>query len=165
VTPPLRNWYQDGLRFECTRCGNCCTGTPGYVWLSPREQAELAAALDLSLAQFLARHTRLVHGMVSLRERPNGDCVLLTEDRRCSVQDAKPRQCLAFPFWPRLLSSSEEWERAGLRCPGIGQGPRYRPEEIEAIAERGTPRDVVERIFARVLRRREPGQDDEPALG
>ena len=26
-------WYRDGLRFTCTRCGNCCTGAPGYVWV------------------------------------------------------------------------------------------------------------------------------------
>ena len=25
-------WYADGLSFECTMCGNCCTGPPGAVW-------------------------------------------------------------------------------------------------------------------------------------
>ena len=24
-------WYNDGLRFTCTRCGHCCTGEPGFV--------------------------------------------------------------------------------------------------------------------------------------
>ncbi|MEM8884178.1 MAG: YkgJ family cysteine cluster protein [Planctomycetota bacterium] len=145
----MKNWYADGLSFACTQCGNCCTGTPGYVWLSPKEQKEIAAALDLPVEEFLRTKTRLVHGMVSLIEMPNGDCALLTEDRRCSIQSVKPRQCLAFPFWPRLLASKQEWERAAMRCPGIGTGPRYRPQEIDAIAERGTPREVVERIFLR----------------
>ena len=27
-------WYQDGLQFRCTRCGNCCTGAPGYGGIS-----------------------------------------------------------------------------------------------------------------------------------
>ena len=147
----MSNWYADGLRFECTLCGNCCTGTPGYVWLSPAEQKEIAAALDLPVRTFLKKHTRLVHGMVSLLETPGGDCTLLTEDKRCSIQAVKPRQCLAFPFWPRLLASKVEWEKASFCCPGIGSGPRYLPQEIDAIAERGTPREVVHRIFRRKL--------------
>jgi Fe-S-cluster containining protein len=145
----MSSWYADGLRFECTRCAHCCTGNPGYVWLSPAEQAEIAAALGLSKRRFLKTHTRLVHGMISLLEKPNGDCTLLTEDKRCSIQAVKPRQCLAFPFWPRLLASRDEWTKASIRCPGIGEGPRFLPQEIDAIAERGTPRDVVERIFRR----------------
>src|SRR5262249_1390597 len=36
-------WYQDGLRFECTRCGKCCSGFPGFVWVS---EAELQAIAD-----------------------------------------------------------------------------------------------------------------------
>ncbi|MHC4849326.1 MAG: YkgJ family cysteine cluster protein [Planctomycetota bacterium] len=147
----MSNWYADGLRFECTLCGNCCTGTPGYVWLSPAEQREIAASLDLSVRVFLKKYTRLVHGMVSLLESPDGDCILLTEDKRCSIQAVKPRQCLAFPFWPRLLASKGEWEKASFRCPGIGSGPRYLPQEVDAIAERGTPREVVHRIFRRKL--------------
>ena len=26
-----------GLRFECTQCGDCCTGAPGYVWVNKAE--------------------------------------------------------------------------------------------------------------------------------
>ena len=26
-------WYSEGLRFECTQCGACCSGEPGYVWV------------------------------------------------------------------------------------------------------------------------------------
>ncbi|MFM1805538.1 MAG: hypothetical protein RL136_2417, partial [Planctomycetota bacterium] len=28
-------WYAEGLRFECTQCGNCCSGGPGAVWFTP----------------------------------------------------------------------------------------------------------------------------------
>ena len=40
---PEPTWYQDGLAFECTRCGACCTGAPGYVWVNDEEIARLAA--------------------------------------------------------------------------------------------------------------------------
>ena len=39
---PDSPWYRDGLAFSCTRCGACCTGGPGYVWVSPEEIEELA---------------------------------------------------------------------------------------------------------------------------
>ena len=35
-------WYRDGLAFTCTRCGACCTGAPGYVWVDADEIAALA---------------------------------------------------------------------------------------------------------------------------
>ena len=35
-------WYRDGLAFSCTRCGACCTGAPGYVWVSAEEIEQLA---------------------------------------------------------------------------------------------------------------------------
>ena len=143
------NWYADGLRFECTQCGNCCTGDPGYVWLSESEQKQIAGALGLDLSEFLLRYTRLVHGRISLREHSNGDCMLLTEDRRCSVNSLKPRQCLAFPFWPRLVASRESWEGAGARCPGINRGAHYAPEEVDTISEMSTPKEVMARIFRR----------------
>ena len=32
-------WYEEGLRFECSQCGNCCRnhGEYGYVYLMPPE--------------------------------------------------------------------------------------------------------------------------------
>lgn len=143
----MSSWYADGLRFECTRCGNCCTGDPGFVWLSDTEQEQIAEALGLALDDFLLRYTRMVHGRISLREHPNGDCMLLTEDRRCSVNSIKPRQCLTFPFWPRLVASRDSWEGAGTRCPGIGSGTHYRPEEVDVISDLTTPKEVIARIF------------------
>ena len=149
----MSGWYADGLQFGCTQCGNCCTGTPGYVWVSPKERTDIAALLGISVDEFLERYTRIVNGRVSLLERPGGDCVLLTDDRSCAIQSKKPRQCLMFPFWPRLLSTRKEWEKAGERCPGINTGPRYSPDEVEVIANGTSPRDLLQRIFAK---KREP---------
>ena len=30
-------WFDQGLTFTCQQCGNCCTGGPGYVWISDEE--------------------------------------------------------------------------------------------------------------------------------
>src|SRR5438105_3224904 len=43
-------WYQDGLRFSCTRCGHCCTGEPGFVWVCAAARAALAELRCVSRA-------------------------------------------------------------------------------------------------------------------
>ena len=62
-------WYRDGLRFECTMCGNCCTGPEGVVLFSPDEGAAMAAKVGLPLDEFLARYSRKVGSQRSLREK------------------------------------------------------------------------------------------------
>ena len=36
-------WYHLGLRFQCTGCGDCCTGAPGYVWINNASQHFMGA--------------------------------------------------------------------------------------------------------------------------
>ena len=54
-------WYQDGLQFSCTQCSHCCTGDPGFVWLSEEECDALADRLGLEPLAFRRRYTRVVH--------------------------------------------------------------------------------------------------------
>ena len=58
-------WYHEGLRFECTGCGDCCTGAPGYVWLTEEEIRALAEAGGATPEQFeTSSHKRfLVRGV------------------------------------------------------------------------------------------------------
>ena len=48
-------WYADGLQFECTQCGDCCTGAPGYVWVNKSEIEALAAEGQLTTAPWAAK--------------------------------------------------------------------------------------------------------------
>ena len=35
-------WYASGLAFECTQCGDCCSGPEeGYVWVTPEEPSRV----------------------------------------------------------------------------------------------------------------------------
>lgn len=112
-------WYKDGLRFKCTGCGQCCTGSPGYVWLSEEDVETLKDHLKISREEFLRLYTRSVYGRLALLEHSRTyDCVFL-EGSRCKVYQARPRQCRTFPWWPEHLSSKEAWEETAKRCEGI----------------------------------------------
>jgi Fe-S-cluster containining protein len=123
-------WYQDGLHFTCTRCGLCCTGAPGFVWVDDAELAALAQHLDEPVEQVTALYSRPVRGRRSLRERPNGDCVFWDHSIGCTVYPARPGQCRTWPFWRSNVETPEAWERTTAVCPGSGQGELIPVEEI-----------------------------------
>ena len=127
-------WRHAGLSFECTACGDCCTGDPGYVWLNKQEIADMAKTLDLSDEEFRSRYVRDVGVRKSLMERANGDCVLFNaKTRKCTVYKTRPRQCQTWPFWDSNLKSPEAWAQTCEVCPGCGQGQLYSLEEIEKL--------------------------------
>ena len=78
-------WFQDGLRFECTQCGKCCTGEPGFVWVNDEEIDKLAKFRGDVRHEFVALYTKTSRGKVTLREKANGDCIFYHADRGCTV--------------------------------------------------------------------------------
>jgi Fe-S-cluster containining protein len=123
-------WYADGLAFECTRCGKCCTGEPGYVWVTEGQLAAIARFLGLSLRRVRESYARKVGRRTSLRERPNGDCVFWDRARGCTIYPVRPPQCRTWPFWESNVATPEDWQRTCSVCPGAGRGEVIPVEEI-----------------------------------
>jgi Fe-S-cluster containining protein len=135
-------WYADGLAFACTQCGNCCSGAPGYVWITVPELAQIAKHLGLTTRAFDARHVRRVGRRRSLLEKAGGDCEFLVRDpngkTRCSIHPVRPRQCRTWPFWKSNVERPEAWNATARDCPGIGQGPHHSlPVIQQALHENG----------------------------
>ena len=127
-------WYHSGLRFTCTHCGNCCSGAPGYVWVTDEEITALATRMNMDKESFEDMYVRKVGARKSLREYPNCDCVFFdSQSRTCTVYESRPRQCRTWPFWESNLRTSDEWKRTCARCPGCDQGRLYQLEEIESL--------------------------------
>jgi uncharacterized protein len=146
-------WYSEGLNFTCTACGNCCTGGPGFVWISEEEIHRLAEHLSLSVDEVYKKYCRKIRGAVSLKElrTPAGEhpCIFLDETidpsgrkapiRKCKIYHVRPLQCRTWPFWDGNLESPEGWESGGKRCPGMtrggpgGGGTHFTLEQIEAL--------------------------------
>jgi len=129
------SWYEDGLRFACRRCGNCCTGKGTYVDVGPQEIAALARATAMTPEDFRERHTITRHGKTVLLDTGDaGDCEWLVRDEdggsTCRVHAATPDQCRSYPFWPRLLRTRTAWEAEGATCRGIGQGEVIAADEV-----------------------------------
>jgi Fe-S-cluster containining protein len=148
-------WYSDGLRFTCSQCGNCCTGEPGYVWISRKEIRRLADFLKITPEQVIEQYCRKIDGRYSLREHRNHrgeyDCIFLKEEqstvhrdgravvqtrRICTAYSVRPLQCRTWPFWTENLRSRQRWEQSSRRCPGMDTGDRlFTREQIEALRD------------------------------
>ncbi len=142
-------WYKDGLRFQCQRCGNCCRGEPGYIWVSTEEIKSISLYVGLQVKEFARKYLKKVGQKFSLTEFSNGDCIMYKacserrsrspersegESGKCQIYPARPRQCSTFPFWPRNLESYEAWTALKKFCKGIDRGPLYTHSEIQKIS-------------------------------
>jgi Fe-S-cluster containining protein len=133
-------WYEEGLRFECTRCGRCCRG-PGNVWINDEEIEALAKLIGRSVDEFRKSHTRRGgrRGVV-LRQKRNQDCIFWDDGAGCTVYTARPKQCSTYPFWKAVLHSEYNWQSERRSCPGVGEGPLHNLEEIESkVSDDGIP--------------------------
>jgi len=132
----MAEWFADGLRFECTLCGNCCTGAPGYVLFTPAESEAIAKRLRITVERFIEDYTQDMGMDIAGRSRTirevqtehGYDCIFL--DRTtipgkavCSLYEDRPTQCRTFPFWPEHIATARDWNRLGKSCEGVGQGP------------------------------------------
>ena len=124
-------WFEQGLKFTCSGCGDCCTGAPGFVWVNREEIEDLARKVKLTPAEFEERYVRKVGIRKSLVEYDNGDCVFFdANSRKCAVYEARPRQCKTWPFWQSNVASEESWKQTCEVCPGSGRGKLHSAEHI-----------------------------------
>ena len=141
------------FRFACHRCGHCCTGGEGHVWLEPGEAERLAEGLGLTPEAFERSCVRQVPDPRTGELRPAlreglpgtpgaGRCVLLEGANHCRAYAGRPAQCARFPYWDSVLSDPEAFERARATCPGIAVEP---PAERRAGALR-----ELEALYAEV---------------
>lgn len=133
ASQPKEPWYKDGLKFNCSGCGDCCTGEPGYVWFNRTEGKAIAEHLEMDVDEFYSNYARKIGIRYSLKEFSNGDCVFFdNEKRNCQIYEYRPAQCRTWPFWGSNLKSKESWAQTCQDCPGSGTGKLYSLEQIEA---------------------------------
>jgi len=142
--PTRPEWYADGLRFECTMCGACCTGPAGYVKFTDAEAERIAQRIGVDLETFYKQYTRRTRAGRSLAEVKTDfgyDCIFLDRDSVpgkaiCGIHDVRPTQCQTFPWWPENLRSKNAWRKTAKQCEGVGQGPVVPIEQIRIERDR-----------------------------
>ena len=128
-------WFAPGLPFRCTQCGNCCTGTSGYVWVTSEEIEAIAQHLDKPIGEIRLMHTRPARNQTSLTEFANGDCTFFDPaSRSCRIYEVRPQQCRTWPFWQSNIATPQAWDQTRNQCPGAGEGEFIPWEQVQALA-------------------------------
>lgn len=127
-------WYKNGLKFKCTGCGQCCTGSPGYIWFTHEEGKNIADSLGISIEDFYLLYSRRINDRYSLREiQGSYDCIFL-KNKKCTIYNVRPKQCRTYPWWLSNLKSKKAWNEAAKYCEGINH-PEATLVSINTIQE------------------------------
>jgi len=124
-------FHAQGLRFQCTGCGECCrsrNGKPSWVYVTLDERRRLARHFKLRTSAFTRRYCARTNGFWHLRD-PASDCMFL-DGARCTVYAARPGQCRTYPFWNENMGA-HAWAKTARECEGVGRGRVWTREEIE----------------------------------
>ncbi|NQU68299.1 MAG: YkgJ family cysteine cluster protein [Candidatus Marinimicrobia bacterium] len=124
-------FYDNGLQFECTGCGECCKYSDAVVYVTDEEISSIARYLTSPEEDFVLNYITAFRGKLVLKSKVDA-CIFL-EDDRCIVYSARPKQCRTFPFWPDILKSRVRWSQVSESCEGMDQGKQYTAEEIREI--------------------------------
>ncbi len=120
-----KEWWSEGLRFQCQGSGKCCTshGEYGFVFLTKEDRQRMADHFGITLASFTRKYCQRTNGNYHLKEDgKNPDCMFL-KDKRCSIYEARPIQCRTWPFWPDVMNAKTWKKEVVTFCPGVGKGP------------------------------------------
>ena len=143
---PKPDWFEDGLTFSCTLCGDCCSGGPGFVWFNDEEAQAMADKVGMSVFDFLRTYAEREEGKWTLRNVRNAegqhDCIFLKPlpggKRGCGLYQVRPKQCQTWPFWSGVIKSKKAWDKTAKKCPGMakgntGEGQFYPADQIRII--------------------------------
>ncbi len=155
----LSKLLENGIEFSCQKCGACCRGfKEGEVYLYKDDIARLAKLLNLTskagLRKFAKEYLKVVSDSFFWKEpgaaraktyryktlgfKFIGDdehCQFL-KDNECTVHEARPFQCRAFPIgWNMLINSVKNFINYSKKCPALhnsleNKGKFYSKEEI-----------------------------------
>ncbi len=108
----------------CSTCkGRCCTGESGYIYVSKNEIENISKLLDLEIRDFVSKYLFKKGYKYSLKEIKHEDsheCIFYDRELNgCKIYDARPSQCITFPFWDYYKTRVDELQD---ECPGIVMG-------------------------------------------
>ena len=134
-------FYSQGLKFACTRCSSCCRHESGYVFLSRKDLASLVLFFKTGQKAFIETFCRWIPSLddteqLSLKEKSDFDCIFWSASANdsnggCSVYEARPLQCRAFPFWASIVYDKNSWKATARECPGMGKGTLHSGDSVE----------------------------------
>ena len=104
--------------FTCQMCGRCCCGRGGIV-VGPEDLERLASFLKISGEEVKSRYCEQAAGKLKIRVDEHLFCCFFSSADGCTVHEAKPAVCRAWPFFRGNIEDPTSLDMAKEFCPGI----------------------------------------------
>jgi len=100
----------------------------------------VADFLKISVEQLREKYLKRIGLRTTIIEQAGTkDCIFLQNEagpKKCMIYPVRPSQCRVWPFWSENLASTNTWNKAAQKCPGVNRGRHYSFEEIERIRKK-----------------------------
>lgn len=106
-----------GFTFSCTCCGQCCSDE-GIVSFTLNEVRRAAEYLGMTRGDFIDRYLEK-SGRSYVHVVDKGESCRFLENRKCVINEVKPRQCATFPFWKEYVDRDGKLVNFDRHCAGI----------------------------------------------
>ncbi len=127
------------FRFECSRCGKCCTAKDTLVNVTYQDIIRIKEGLKLSLEEVIdilgfyvfekkpsveelkkmivpPIETENGLAFTGLRKKPSGKCYFYDDDgKKCSIYKLRPNFCKTFPFSFSIIRDKKEPTKAKIK--------------------------------------------------
>lgn len=121
-------FFDKGIRFECQKCGVCCTGEPGSIYVDGSEISSIADFFNIPINKLKEKYLYPFKKSFSIKEHSDGQCFFFEEG--CRIYPVRPGQCSSYPFWLNNLRSEKKWQSVSKECCGIGKGELHSKEKV-----------------------------------
>ncbi len=105
-------------------CGHCCLGEGGIV-VGPKDLSRICSHLEMTPEEFEVAYGERRGGKLMIRVKNDKFCIFFKDGKGCSVHEAKPDICRAWPFFRGNLVDGDSLEMAKDFCPGIKSDIRH----------------------------------------
>lgn len=94
------------LVFSCTGCGICCK-EKGYIFFNDDDIKKASDFLKISPPVFINKYLKYeeYYGYY-IKVDEGKSCCFLDENNKCTINDAKPKQCKTFPYWNEYMDKN-----------------------------------------------------------
>ncbi|ACN14753.1 conserved hypothetical protein [Desulforapulum autotrophicum HRM2] len=122
--------------FNCTQCGQCCSGFGG-TYVNDVDIQRIAAFIGCEPTTFIEQYCNRSGSRWVIRQAENGLCIFF--DKNCTIHPVKPYMCRAWPFLRTLIKNPENWDAMARSCPGMQPGvpekhvSRIAAKEVERL--------------------------------
>ena len=110
--------------FQCTMCGECCTGFGG-TYVSEQDIIKISAFIHCDSAKFTEKFCAVSGSKYVLTLSENGKCVFFDTEKQCTIHPVKPDMCKAWPFIRTVANHPENWNAMAGSCPGMKKNVPY----------------------------------------